>query len=231
MPKPTYTLSSSGQKFIRNPARNKNGRISTSYFKDLILIFIFLDGSYTPAKFKRFVEMFGLFAKPDLHLMPTRPYVEWKHYVDAAKQQLLIKRVLVEIKSGQFVIAPEKIDEAHKGISDYIEPAMSQSSSASSFDLISELAKFWKMWEKGANYFCGNGVPQDYTEAVKWWLVAAEQGDTGSQISLGECYEGGFGVEISYAEAMKWYGKAAERGNKDAAEKQAALSSKIAKLQ
>jgi hypothetical protein len=124
MPKPTYTLSSSGQKFVRNPARNENGRISTSYFKDLVLIFIFLDGSYTPAKFKHFVEIFGLFAKPDLHLMPTRPYVEWKRYVDAAKQQLLIKQVLVEIRSGQFAIVPERIGEIYKRISDYIEPTM-----------------------------------------------------------------------------------------------------------
>jgi TPR repeat protein len=51
------------------------------------------------------------------------------------------------------------------------------------------------------------------------------------QLSGGECYESGLGVETSYAEAMKWYGKATERGNKDAAEKLAALSSQIAKLQ
>jgi Sel1 repeat-containing protein len=231
MAKPTYILSPSGQKFIHNPTRNKNSRINTSYFKDLILVFVFLDGSYVPAKFKRFMGLFDLFAKPDLHLMPTRPYVEWKHYVDAAKQQLLNKGVLVEIAKGQFVIAPELVNEVHSRISSYIEPAVSQSSSSSSFDSISELGKFWKMWEKGANYFCGNGVPQNYAEAVKWWRVAAEQGDTGSQISLGECYENALGVEISYAEAMKWYGKAAERGNKDAEEKLAALSSKIAKLQ
>jgi hypothetical protein len=171
MPKPTYILSPSGQKFIRNPTRNKNGRTSTSYFKDLILVFVFLDGSYVPTKFKRFIELFDLFAKPDLHLMPTRSYVEWKHYVDAAKQQLLNKGVLVEIGNGQFVIAPELVNEVHSRISGYIEPATSQSISTSSFDPISELGKFWKMWEKGANYFCGNGVPQNYAEAVKWGRV------------------------------------------------------------
>jgi hypothetical protein len=119
--KPTYRLSPAGKKFIRNPTRNKNGRISTSYFKALILVFIFLDGSYAPSKFKRFIESFDLFAAPDLHLMPTRPYVEWKHYVDAAKQQLLTKRVLVEMGSGQFVIAPEMVNEIHNQISDCIE--------------------------------------------------------------------------------------------------------------
>ncbi len=64
---------------------------------------------------------FDLFAKPDLHPMPTRPYAEWKHYVDAAKQQLLIKQVLIEIGGGQFVIAPDMVNEVHNQISDYIE--------------------------------------------------------------------------------------------------------------
>lgn len=125
MLKPTYILSPAGQKFVRNPARNKSGRINTSYFKDLILVFIFLDGSYTPSKFKHFMAMFDIFDKPDLHEMPTRPYVEWKHYVDAAKQQLLNKGILIEIGNGQFVIAPELMNSIYNQISDYIELAPS----------------------------------------------------------------------------------------------------------
>ena len=109
--------------------------------------------------------------------------------------------------------------------------ARKQAIATSPIDQIEELERFWKLWEKGANYFCGNGVTQNYAEAVKCWRVAAEQGDTGSQTSLGECYENGFGVEIDFTEAIKWYRKAAERGNADATEKLVVLSTKISKLQ
>ncbi len=39
-----------------------------------------------------------------------------------------------------------------------------------------------------ACYVKGQGVPQDYAEAVKWFRKAAEQGDAGSQFGLGWCY-------------------------------------------
>lgn len=56
-------------------------------------------------------------------------------------------------------------------------------------------------------------VPQDYTEAVKWWRKAAEQGDISAQHALGHVYYNGRGVEENYAEAVRWYRKAAELGN------------------
>ncbi|MDE7135473.1 MAG: sel1 repeat family protein, partial [Muribaculaceae bacterium] len=53
----------------------------------------------------------------------------------------------------------------------------------------------------------------DYTEAVKWYLKAAEQGDVRAQKSLGRMYENGQGVTQNYTEAVKWYRKAAEQGD------------------
>ena len=44
-------------------------------------------------------------------------------------------------------------------------------------------------------YYQGDGVPQDYKEAVRWWLMAAEEGDARAQYSLGICYKNGRGVE------------------------------------
>ena len=41
----------------------------------------------------------------------------------------------------------------------------------------------------------------------------AEQGDVGSQISLGSHYERGDGVEKDYVQAVKWFRKAAEQGD------------------
>ena len=58
----------------------------------------------------------------------------------------------------------------------------------------------------------GQGVPQDYTEAVKWFRKAAEQGKVHAQNNLGLMYANGQGVPRDDAEAMKWYRKAAEQG-------------------
>ena len=38
------------------------------------------------------------------------------------------------------------------------------------------------------------GVPQDYTEAVRWCRRAAEQGDARAQYNLGNMYYNGMGV-------------------------------------
>ena len=61
-------------------------------------------------------------------------------------------------------------------------------------------------------YYYGNGVTQDYAEAVKWWRKAAAQGYANAQHNLGYCYESGNGVTKDFAEAVKWYRKAAEQG-------------------
>jgi len=62
----------------------------------------------------------------------------------------------------------------------------------------------------------GWGVPQNLTEAVKWYRKAAEQGAASAQYNLGFMYLNGQGVPQNYAEAEKWYRKAAEQGDVDA---------------
>ena len=37
----------------------------------------------------------------------------------------------------------------------------------------------------GYKYATGEGVPQNYTEAVRWFRMAAEQGDAKAQVNLG----------------------------------------------
>ena len=69
----------------------------------------------------------------------------------------------------------------------------------------------------GVMYGKGDGVPQDYAEAVKWYRKAAEQGDVDAQFNLGIMYgKGEEGVPQDYAEAAKWYRKVAEQGEGDA---------------
>ena len=59
----------------------------------------------------------------------------------------------------------------------------------------------------------GQGVEQDYKEAVKWYRLSAEQRITGAQSTLGLMYEKGQGVEQDYVEAHKWFNIAGVNGN------------------
>jgi CheY-like chemotaxis protein len=121
MNKPKYKLSPQGHEHLRNPTRNKAGRIRISFFQESILIFVFLHGRYEPAEFKRFFASFGVLATPDREQMRTREYLEWKHYVDAAKQQLLKKQLLVAVGNGRYEIPAEKVAEAFSRISSFLE--------------------------------------------------------------------------------------------------------------
>jgi TPR repeat protein len=64
----------------------------------------------------------------------------------------------------------------------------------------------------GSMYEFGQGLPQDYAEAVKWFRKAAEQGHAGAQNNLGTMYEFGQGLPQDYTEAVKWFRKAANQG-------------------
>ena len=68
----------------------------------------------------------------------------------------------------------------------------------------------------GRMYFEGEGVQQDYAEAMMWYRKAAEQGHADGMILLGFMLEVGQGGPKDYAEAMKWYRTAADQGNADA---------------
>jgi TPR repeat protein len=78
-------------------------------------------------------------------------------------------------------------------------------------------------FELGRRYYSGRisagrygGHEQDYKEAVKWWLLAAEQGHADAQYGLGLCYKYGSGVDKDLSEAVKWWLLAAEQGYADA---------------
>jgi len=59
----------------------------------------------------------------------------------------------------------------------------------------------------------GEGVPQSYVEAVKWFRLAAEQGHATSQAELGIGYTKGEGVPQNYVIAHMWFNLAASQGD------------------
>ena len=54
-------------------------------------------------------------------------------------------------------------------------------------------------------------MPQDYSEAFKWYRLAAEQGDASAQGILGYMYANGEGVPQDNAKAIEWYRLAADQ--------------------
>jgi len=54
-------------------------------------------------------------------------------------------------------------------------------------------------------YVDGLGVEKNYQEAIKLYLLSAEQNNSEAQNNIGYMYKNGLGVEINYQEAMKWF--------------------------
>jgi TPR repeat protein len=69
----------------------------------------------------------------------------------------------------------------------------------------------------GSRYVSGIGVPQNYTEAAKWFRKAADQGNNGSQAHLGDMYSDGRGVSKDKIEAYAWYNISAASNSTDLA--------------
>ena len=61
-------------------------------------------------------------------------------------------------------------------------------------------------------YAHGEGVRQDCAEGLKWYRLAADQGDVVSQANLGTIYFRGECAPRDYAEALKWYRLSADQG-------------------
>jgi TPR repeat protein len=65
----------------------------------------------------------------------------------------------------------------------------------------------------GSMYERGRGVESNYAEAIRWFLLAAEQRDPYSQSQLGYLYEKGLGAARDEEVAAQWYAKAADQGD------------------
>lgn len=65
-----------------------------------------------------------------------------------------------------------------------------------------------EMYQHGREYYQN----RNYSEAVRWYRKAAEQGHARAQLDLGFAYENGMGVEKYLVEAAMWFRKAAEQG-------------------
>ena len=81
------------------------------------------------------------------------------------------------------------------------------------FEPLAEKGQALAEYILGLMYANGQGVPESYTEALKWLQKAAEQGEAKAQFSVGVIYFKGLGMPANQAEALKWYRRAADQGN------------------
>jgi len=81
------------------------------------------------------------------------------------------------------------------------------------FRPLAERGNVLAQYKLGLMYNNGEGVRQDFREAVMWFSRAAVQGYAPAQTSLGVKYEHGQGVKRSNREAVRWYRHGATQGH------------------
>ena len=77
----------------------------------------------------------------------------------------------------------------------------------------------------------GEGVPQIYKEAVKWFRLSAEQGNASAQNMLGLMYGKGQGVLQDYSLAHMWWNICFASGIKVCVKKRNIVEKKMSKQQ
>ncbi len=72
----------------------------------------------------------------------------------------------------------------------------------------------------GVFHLTGDGVPRDPAEALRWFRLAAEQGNVFAQNNLGVIYQGlperfrsDNDIPVDHAESVRWFRLAAEQGH------------------
>ena len=76
-------------------------------------------------------------------------------------------------------------------------------------------------------YANGEGVPEDDTEAVRWFRLAAEQGLVDSQTNLAVAYSLGRGILKNYVIAYAWFNVASASGDQQALEGRSLLEGQM----
>lgn len=67
------------------------------------------------------------------------------------------------------------------------------------------------IYDEGAKYYQGDGVPQDYVKALEWFQHAADKGHAGALNDIGVMHELGQGVPKNPAKAVDYYRQAASQ--------------------
>jgi len=80
-------------------------------------------------------------------------------------------------------------------------------------------------------YHNGEDVPQNDTQAVRWFLRAAEQGHVTAQATLGAYYWAGRGVPSDLSKAYFWSALALAQGDENSKSRLEGLASQMTQAQ
>jgi TPR repeat protein len=83
----------------------------------------------------------------------------------------------------------------------------------------------------GLAYEQGKEVPQDYSEAVRWYRLAADQGRSNAQRRLGYMYFRGRGVPRDLIHAHMWLNLSAAQGDTIAQEGRDMVAQRMTSVQ
>ena len=86
-------------------------------------------------------------------------------------------------------------------------------------------------WQMGVRYHDGEGVPQDDSQAMLWFQLAAEQGHVDAQSHLGAYYWAGRGVPKDLSKAYMWSEIALAGGDENSKSRLEGLSSQMTHAQ
>lgn len=74
----------------------------------------------------------------------------------------------------------------------------------------------YAMYNIGDMYYYGQGVEQDYAQAMEWYEKSADMGNPTAMSNIAFMYANGEGVEQDYAKAVELFEKSADLGDRDA---------------
>lgn len=60
-------------------------------------------------------------------------------------------------------------------------------------------------YQIGVLHYRGEGLPQSFVEAAKWYKKAADRGDADAQYNLGLMYAAGKGIKKDFVRALQWF--------------------------
>ena len=83
----------------------------------------------------------------------------------------------------------------------------------------------------GMLYCLGHGVPQNFSEAMKWFSIAADRKNSEAQYNMGSMYEKGCGVRKNQITALMWYILSAEQGYEDGIKARDRLKSNMSEIE
>ena len=187
---------------------------------------------------------------PEVAAFPVAPEAPFGEAIKPASQ-LNVQRVLLVAAIGTFVfallwlIAPwiSNVMRSSDQTKAHAQSPATQSAGPKLPSLpagVSDLASLRKVAEHGdpaaqfslgARYATGEGVTQDYTEAVRWFTLAAEQGHILAQATLGAYYWAGRGVPQDLTKAYYWSVLAQAGGDQASKYRVAVLTSRMSRGQ